>query len=434
MVGTRRNTAVLASNQEREHSEESRPSSLVTTHEETECLSIDGPGPMQRLLERERQLRLQLEEEAVQDRILELERQVERSRVRRLRNYEGDKDHDETEDGRSNSRATQRSSTTEESLRRRSRAYSSDEDEGQRPAHRQRSRRTGPRAKPPPDYRGRSIREHKDFFWACELVFRDSPDFFQEDADKILMALQYLKGEPADAYKREEKRVGKDLITWDEFEKLLLDEVADPVNRLFTVAQRHQDAMHGATQKAAEFVTYLESLEEELEPYTENQKLQILLTKLHPDLRRRITDHQTVPTTRLELTRLATRLQENARHAKDRSAGPAGLVEQPHDGRTVYRRNDRHDRNDRNGHYNRNDRNDRRQARGDAWKPPASSDGPATTVNRMPITGSGLGPNQGDAAERPLKCYNCGKPGHISRECRTRLRANAAAAKNSRAP
>jgi hypothetical protein len=165
--------------------------------------------------------------------------------------------------------------------------------------------------------------------------------------------------------------------------------------------------MHGATQKAAEFVTYLESLEEELEPYTETQKLQILLTKLHPDLRRRITEHQTVP-------RADPLSHKAARGRKACEGSRRGLRGRAPRALQVFW-NDRHDRHDRN------DRNDRRQARGDAWKPPAPSDGPATTVNRMPITGSGLGPNQGDAAERPLKCYNCGKPGHISRECRTRL-------------
>ena len=83
------------------------------------------------------------------------------------------------------------------------------------------------------------------------------------------MALPYLKGEPADAYEREEQRLGKDCHTWEEFSKFLLDNVADPVNRMFTIAQQHHDALQGTGQKVMEFVTYLESLEAELDPYTE---------------------------------------------------------------------------------------------------------------------------------------------------------------------
>jgi hypothetical protein len=55
-----------------------------------------------------------------------------------------------------------------------------------------------------------------------------------------------------------------------------------------------------------EFVTYLKSLEAKLEPYIETQKQQILLMKLQPELRQLITNHQTVPTSRLELAQLAT--------------------------------------------------------------------------------------------------------------------------------
>ncbi|ELR05357.1 hypothetical protein VC83_09281 [Pseudogymnoascus destructans] len=29
----------------------------------------------------------------------------------------------------------------------------------------------------PPEYRGKNIKEHKEFIWACELVFRESPVF-----------------------------------------------------------------------------------------------------------------------------------------------------------------------------------------------------------------------------------------------------------------
>ena len=62
-----------------------------------------------------------------------------------------------------------------------------------------------------------------------------------------------------------------------------------------------------------EFITYLERLELELDPYTKTQKQQILLTKLRPEFRCLITNHQTVPSTRLELARLAARLEENSR-------------------------------------------------------------------------------------------------------------------------
>lgn len=379
-------------------------------------LEDDEQDPLEALLQRERQLRKQLEQRAVQARIDELEYQLQQGDIE--------------ENHKQPSRAP--SQQSESSSKRRAGPESDDEERSQS-AYPQRRNHAGLRMKPPPEYRGKNIKEHKEFIRACELVFRESPVFYQRDAAKVLMALPYLKGEPADAYEREEQRLGKDCHTWEEFSKFLLDNVADPVNRMFTIAQQHHDALQGTGQKVTEFVTYLESLEAELDPYTEIQKQQILLTKLRPELRRRITDHQTVPTSRLELTRLATRLEENARHAKDRGAGSADSVEQLHNSRTSHHHNDRHDRKGRSDRYSRNNHNDRRQTKEDAQKPLVPPDGPATTVNRLPIPGSGPALNQGDAGEGSPKCYNCGKPGHFSRECRSRLRANAAAAKNLKA-
>jgi hypothetical protein len=274
-------------------SDDSSPTDLEneTVRREEPRLESDEQDPLEGLLQRERQLRRQLEQRAVQARIDELEFQLQ----------QGDLEENHSQPSRAWSQQSESSS------KRRADAESDDEGRSQS-AHPQRRGHAGLRMKPPPEYRGKNIREHKEFIRACELVFRESPVFYQRDAAKVLMALPYLKGEPADAYEREEQRLGKDCRTCEEFSKFLLDNVADPVNRMFTIAQQHHDALQGTGQKVMEFVTYLESLEAELDPYTETQKQQILLTKLQPELRRLITNHQTVPTSRLELAQLATRL------------------------------------------------------------------------------------------------------------------------------
>ena len=249
--------------------------------------TLEHEHRLQRALQREQELIDMLKLRKVEDRIAELESQLRASEV--------PSSHRRTDVGEK--RPAERNS-------------SDDDSSGEHPT---RHGRTGLRSKPPPEYRGKNIREHKEFIRACELVFRESPAVYRTDAAKVLMALPYLKGEPADAYEREEQRLGLDCHTWESFSKFLLDNIADPVNRLFTIAQQHEDAMQGPHQKVMEFVTYLERLESELDPYTETQKQQILLTKLRPELRRLITNHQTVPKTRLELARLAARLEENSR-------------------------------------------------------------------------------------------------------------------------
>ena len=54
--------------------------------------------------------------------------------------------------------------------------------------------------------------------------------------------------------------------------EFLRDQVSDPVNRMLTAVQKYHDAKQGPKQRVQEFVSYLERLEAELDPFTETQR------------------------------------------------------------------------------------------------------------------------------------------------------------------
>lgn len=178
----------------------------------------------------------------------------------------------------------------------------------------------------PETYYGKSLKEHTNFMWQCDVNFRRDPRQFSDDASKVLYAMQYLRAEPRDRWRAQEATFGRDQATWQEFSDFLLDLIQNPVNRLLTQAQRYSDARQKPNQSVHSYVTYVENLEDELEPYSEDQRRLHLLTTLRPELRTAITSHQNIPESRAGLIALAARLEENLGathgHSATKSTGP----------------------------------------------------------------------------------------------------------------
>jgi hypothetical protein len=113
------------------------------------------------------------------------------------------------------------------------------------------------------------------------------------------------------------------------------------------------------------------------------EKRRKLFAKLRPDLLRRIAERNIIPTTRPGLISLARRIE-----------GMDNLFQED-DGHRPSEAKETTTRKPYNSYSSRTEKT------------------PATTVNQIPIggqTGGGIGSQRA--------CYNCSKPGHISRECR----------------
>ena len=150
-----------------------------------------------------------------------------------------------------------------------------------------------------------------------------------------------------------------------------------------------------------------------MEPYTEAQQQRILLTKLRPELRRLITNHQTVPTSRIGLARLASRLEENTRTTAGAGGRAFGGRHDGEDPAPTKARAFEHRRKDKA-----------------AWARPATGshtprNTAASTVNPTTVADRPTERGEGGFDKSNLECYNCGKPGHFSRDCRSKKRVNA---------
>ena len=170
--------------------------------------------------------------------------------------------------------------------------------------------------KDPTGYRGKNIREYREFIRSCEMAFRLLPEELKEDKNRVIWSMQYLEGDPKELWYAHFERsfeACERIPTWEYYKQYLLDLLADPVNRSLEAATAHSQALQRKDQTVRSFATYLEVLEDQLTPYTEIQRVQHLFTKLRPELQRSITNYHQIPATREDLIALASTLERNLR-------------------------------------------------------------------------------------------------------------------------
>ena len=170
-------------------------------------------------------------------------------------------------------------------------------------------------------FHAKSTREHRNWVRDAEDQFCLTPQNFISDKDKILWCNQFLGDNPKEQYRNEAGKEPENVSTWPKYVAFLLNLIEDPVNRELDVSQAYADASQRQNQSVREFDAYLNSLEAQMLPYSEEQRTSHFFTKLRPEIRAAVTDVQTVPTRRNELVSLATRLENNRRRRNPASRG-----------------------------------------------------------------------------------------------------------------
>ncbi|KAM0708837.1 hypothetical protein Q7P35_005490 [Cladosporium inversicolor] len=173
-----------------------------------------------------------------------------------------------------------------------------------------------PRLKEPDTFKGKTLKEAREFIRSLELVFALAPEAYSLEREKILYGVMFLAGEPRETWHQNHSVQDLEGYSWEAFTTFVFDAVEDPVNRSLSTTVAYESARQGEGQTAQAFATELATLEEQMDPYTPAQRTRHLLAKLKPALRTAIITYHEVPKRREDLVSLATRLESAGKRSE----------------------------------------------------------------------------------------------------------------------
>jgi hypothetical protein len=252
--------------------------------------------------------------------------------------------------------------------------------------------RKAPKTRELPIYRGKTIKEAQVFFYQAELKWREDGDItWSTDAEKVTHCVSCFEGVARDVWKRKERSIGVNTTSWEDFVEFMKNSISDPGNRSLDAIEKHEKAHQREGQSVQSFVSYLESIEDDLGYADDQQQRNHLFGKLRPEIRMEINRQGNVPPNREQLIAQAVRIENHLRlfnKTTESEVEPKGYRK---------RRDDEV-------------RKDNARARSQSPKREISRSSSVTTApNSTPIIGS--------RASSFVTCFRCHKEGHYASAC-----------------
>ncbi|KAI9775744.1 MAG: hypothetical protein M1816_005772 [Peltula sp. TS41687] len=248
------------------------------------------------------------------------------------------------------------------------------------------------RVKDPKTYEGKNQGELDAFILDCECVFRTRSSQYRKEWRRADYAEGWVKPELAKSWNLKVERLGDDYRTWSNLKDYLQNDLPPKTLRVKDACSKWLQASQHQNQTVSSFVNYIDQLEKDLPPITEDMKRLRLMCAFRPEIELAIEQRADVPESREGLITLAINIE--GAHKGQRSANPSyaqaasgmhsrGSFKDKGKAKADHKGKEEAKPKERQGGYNDTPRVEK----------------PTTTADGRPI------------------CFNCDEPGHISKSC-----------------
>jgi hypothetical protein len=160
------------------------------------------------------------------------------------------------------------------------------------------------------EYKGKSVKEARDWFAEAENAFSLDPASFPSEERKIRWSIQFLGHNTRSLWNSQIAMKRLEDHTWEEFKEFLLNALEHPANRMANAYTRWNQTNQKEGQSVAEFHNYLQSIEQQIEEQSPIALAMNFFAKLRGELRDQILrSGQDLPTTREAMITLASRME-----------------------------------------------------------------------------------------------------------------------------